>query len=816
MEKSLSSPTKLALTIGALLSQTPFSQPVFADEAKQLEVIEVTATRRAGSIQETPMNIAALDGDVLKQQHIVELTDVARWVPGLTVTEQGARGGSPIIVRGLNTNSSGPSSDGGTVATYLGEIPVPLDLRLHDVDRVEVLIGPQGTLYGAGSLGGAVRYILNKPDMDFASATLSADAFNVKEGGMGSETGVVVNLPLASNFALRANVNYFDNPGFIDYNYLVKEGGVSLPDPNWQDDNDISSNLTQQENANFEQTLTARLALLWQINDAITANLNYVNQTEETGGRSIVHFGALSQSNPLSEIVKPFESAYRYIEPQKRDTDLLSLELEADLGFADLVSATGISNQTVGGQRDQTDLLIRLDFGYEEMPSFSSFTREDAEQDSLVQEVRLVSKGLDEFNWIVGGFYNRVESEGTSKEYTPGFSQFVVDNWGGVQVRPDDLEYISKDHTTTEEKAIFGELGYQVNEQLNLTLGARFYQYSIDTASAVDLPLYYTTFEGAGQDEINLVFEPSQADDSGSLFKLGADYQLNKDVMLYGTISEGFRIGGANGVAACPSDLNPEEKQIVCALADEQTFKPDTTTNYELGVKSTWFKNRLTVNGSVFYVDWQDAQVQGATVNGQQPIITNAASAKSQGVELATRYVLSDNWTTYFTYSYSDAELTSDAPGLFKPVADLDKEQAAYYSGNKGDRLPGSAKQQVSLGVNYNTELAHEWLLNANYGLTAQSDVLTTVGGNNDGESLPGFGLSNAQLSLSKGAYGITVYANNLFDKYAYTSARRTQADMGLGKFDTPNGVELLRNYGHFLIQPRTIGVKFTYQFDAD
>ena len=148
-----------ALSSAFLLPNTAFAQEQEAAKDKSLEVIEVTATRRSGSVQNAPLNITALDADIMKDQNISELADVARWVPGLTITDQGGRSGSPIIVRGLNTNSSGPSSDGGTVATYINEIPVAIDMRLVDVERVEVLIGPQGTLYGAGTLGGAIRWL---------------------------------------------------------------------------------------------------------------------------------------------------------------------------------------------------------------------------------------------------------------------------------------------------------------------------------------------------------------------------------------------------------------------------------------------------------------------------------------------------------------------------------------------------------------------------------------------------------------------------------------------------------------------------------
>ena len=184
-----------------------------AEKAVALETIEVTATRRAGSLQEVPINISAVTNDLMEQQDLEELEDIARWVPGLTVNDQGGRSESPIIVRGLNTNSSGPGSNGGTVATYVGEIPLFMNLRLLDIDRVEVLIGPQGTLYGAGTLGGAIRYIPKKVDLDFVSGSVNGDLYQTNESeSMGGEAGFVFNAPIMEGtLGFRAAFNYSSN-----------------------------------------------------------------------------------------------------------------------------------------------------------------------------------------------------------------------------------------------------------------------------------------------------------------------------------------------------------------------------------------------------------------------------------------------------------------------------------------------------------------------------------------------------------------------------------------------------------------------------
>ena len=780
-----------------------------------IERIEVTGSRRASTVQEAPMNITALDSDVMKDQNITQLSEVARWVPGLTIQDQGGRSSSPIIVRGLNTNSSGPGSDGGTVATYVGEIPLFVDMKIIDVERVEVLIGPQGTLYGAGTLGGAIRYLPNKPMLDEVSGSIYGDVFNISQSDdVGGEAGFVFNTPLIDDtLGFRVAFNYLDEPGYVDYAYTVKEGGVSLPDPDWSDANAVSQNLKRVDDVNSEQTSTAKAMLRWQPNDTFDSTLSYFYQQQKIGGRSIVHGNSLSDANPLSNIMGDYESGYRSVEPQEREDSLISLEVTVDLGFAELTSATGYSKSSLDGQRDQTDLLIRLDFSYEEFPAFSAFTRDIIEDTSITQEIRLVSSNDSALSWIVGGFYNKNESNTNEKEFTPGFGQYAVDNWGAAQTRPDNLEYFSIVDSEVTEMAIFGELSYQATDKLAFTVGTRFYQYDIKSSSGVDLPLLNTLWEGAGPDEINLEFTDLPDDDDGNLLKFNVSYQINEDFLAYATISDGFRIGGANGVGACPDDI---DQQTICALPNERLYVADTSTNYELGMKSSWLANKFHFNAALFLVQWDDAQVAGVTVNGQTSITSNAGTAESSGIEISSRAMLSDSITAYATYAYTKAELTADAPYLFGVFGDKGSDLQNFYDGKDGDRLPGSPEHQASLGLTYTTDIFDDKLLDINYGLTYQSDIYSKLGLRDDGEAIPGYALSNISARISGDEWSITLYADNMFNKYAYTSVRGDKGDIGLAQFPemNTNAAEIQRNYGYYLLTPRRIGLRFDYMFD--
>jgi len=807
-DKTLFKYSTLALCISsALLQSTSVSAQDVQSEEKQLNIITVTAARRPNPVQEAPLNITALDQDIMNDQNIGGLEDVARWVPGLTISEQGGRDGQAIIVRGLNTNSSERSSDAGTVATYLGEIPLNADIRLTDLQRIEVLIGPQGTLYGAGTLGGAIRYVLNEPDLSKTEVKISGDIFTLSESsGNGGEVGFMFNTPLIEDkLAFRTSLNYYDSTGYVDYNYVVKTPGVSLPDP-WLSGEATADHLKAVKDVNDEQISTARLSLRWTPTERFDGTLNYYYQKQENGGNSTVQYNALNSANALAGELGQYDSGYRYEEPNEKIDTLLSLELKFDLGFAELVSATGYSTFERLGQRDQTDLLYDIYDGYADMPGFAAYTRDTSDNNSFVQEIRLVSQGTSALSWIAGIYYSHDKTEVQNLEFTPGLTNFWYDP-SFVNIFP-ELEYIAQSRSNDKESAIFGEAAYQVNDELIITLGARFFKYDLSNKSANYAPFY----QGEIASDAELNFVNTAADDSGSLFKFNSSYQFSQDVMGYFTISEGFRLGGSNGQPLC------DGTQQVCASKDELAYEPDRTTNYELGFKSTWMKNRLYFNAAIFNVDWKDAQVAAITAIGAENITTNAGSANSKGVEISTRALITDDISIYSSYAYAKAELTEEAPFLFGKFNknDLTAPEQAFYDGADGDRLPGAPEQQFSFGLNYETGVFDDKILNINYGFTWQSDVITKVGLKADGETLPGFALSNISAKLTGDAWSATFYINNMFDKYAFTSVRRDKSWAGMARYDNKNAdlPELQRVYGHYITKPLTIGIKYSYDFE--
>jgi iron complex outermembrane receptor protein len=778
-----------ALGAGTMSTQVA-AQQAYTDEGTPLETIIVSATRRDVNVQDVPFNMVALGPQALDDLRISNLAEFTRAVPGLYVPSQGARGSNLLTVRGLNVTSLNDTallgnSAGGTVATYLGDIPLYVDLAMIDVERIEALLGPQGTLYGAGTLAGAIRYLPNRPDPAQMEAEAGGSVYSLGQSdGLGADVWGVVNLPLVQDrVALRIAAGYTDDPGFVDYRYVVREPGVSNPNAPFDGSgDDVAANLRKVEDVDTEETFTGRLGLFWQLTDALAANFTYYYQDQQVGGRTVNHDVALGTGR--------YVSGSRFLEPNDRTNHLFALELAWDLGFAELTSATGSSKYESFGRRDQTDFLMDLDYGYEDFPQFAAYATDDLEEETFNQELRLVSQGTEKWNWIAGAFFNRYQGDSIAAEYTPG-----IPAWYGFPEDFPDLEYRATSDRTFEETALFGELGYEITDRWQVTVGARWFDYDDELSLVTEFPF----FEAVLPDH-------NKTGDDETIFKFNTSFQITPDVMSYLTVSEGYRQGGLNSGPPCQDPI-PDE-QTFCLKPEEVLVTPDTTTNYEIGLRSLWFDGRFLLNAAVYKIDWEDIQVIGTSDVGEVPITVNGGSAETRGLEISTRWRITDALELAASMSFNEAELTSDAPGLVDGADAFD-----------GDRLAGTPEQQGTLLLDYTRPLAIGWDLHANYSLTAVSDVYTKVGLRNNGEVLPGYSLHGAALGLSNGSWTVTLFADNLFDKYAVTSVRRDPTYVRMvERFDPDTGDPIAsipsRTYFHSMLRPRTVGLEFAYRFD--
>ena len=518
-------------------------------------------------------------------------------------------------------------------------------------------------------------------------------------------------------------------------------------------------------------------------------------------------------------------AAHRYPEPNDRRNQLWSLELTWAPRWAELTTAVGYSRYAAQGQRDQTDLLIQA-FGItgllprtfpaldraraldpdvtaldltSQFRSFSAYTREDSREERFNWETRLVSTGDGPWRWVGGVFFNNYDSSGTSFEFAPGLTEFsgITPVLGGSPVS-EPVEYHSLGSQAVEERALFGELSRDLGDRWRVTAGGRWFGYRIETGSLTEFP--YTPL-------YNSPFTDFGSDDRGVLFKASVSYRVDDRTNVYFTRSEGYRIGGGNNFRVCTdeevallTDADPgnDPPQSGCIYEDQALIRPDTTTNYELGVRRSWRDGRFTASGTLFHVDWEDIQVAGLTPFSAQPITLNGGGAVSRGVELAGSAGVTDAFRLRGSWSHTDAKLSQDSPGLLDGGAD------AF----EGDRLSGAPRRQGSLVASYGVLLGAGTGLELLYGYAYVGDVLTRIGLRAGGETLPAYDLHNVSLALSRDDWTLTFYADNLLDEYAVTGVRQTPGLIGR----TEDGFRSRRYFANVLA-PRRAGVRVRYAF---
>ena len=793
--------------LGATILMGVGTTPVFAQDAPAGssagadggDEIVVTATRRAASIQDVPINISAVGQEQLDRQRIDDVRDLADFTPGMTISDTGPGSTGTIVLRGLNASDSdatGNSYD-DALGVYLGEVPLYYDFKLLDIARVETLLGPQGTLYGLGTLAGAIRNIPYRPNTTDVEGEVHGRFYGKNHGSKaGYQMDGVINIPiLRDHVAFRSATGYFYDPGFIDYPLLLQTPGVSLPQPDGPDgisDAGYAANLTKKKDLNFEKTFTTRNQLLVQFSEDLKVNFTYAYQQTKTDGGQYNSNGVFGTGK--------YESAKRYIEPVDRHAHLGSMEINANIAdIADLVATTAYTKVRNQSQTDNTDLLLDLDYGYESFPAFSSWNENDDRRKQFNQEVRFVSRHGGPFSWVLGGFYNQQKLHRDYVEHVPGHPWVEF----GTQPNPDEVEYASFTKSKVTEKAIFGEGTFKVTPTWQVTAGARYFKYTSDITGRAVVPLL-----GDPVSPYDLEPAGGSSKKSGWVWKFNSSYNFTRDIMIYATYSKGYRIGGPNAVAPCILPLDPTV-QNVCALANEQQYGPDTTKNAEIGIRTQLFDRKLTFNFNVFKIKWDGIQVDSATINGIVGITVNGGKAKSEGFETSFQVKPIHGLSIQGTYSYTDAKLTEDVPAIIAvndppgtyPSVPIQLDALA------GDRLPGSAKHSGSLGVTYSLPFKDGSIV-ADWTATYRGSVVTRLGWDRAyGDKLPSYVLHRASLAYETDRYSLGLFANNIFDKYAVSSVANDRSRIGLN-----DGV-VLRYYKRTVINPRTFGIELRFKY---
>ncbi|MCP1469218.1 outer membrane receptor protein involved in Fe transport [Sphingobium sp. OAS761] len=785
--------TLLGATILMGVGTTPaFAQGATQDGGDANEIV-VTGTRREVTIQDVPINITAIGAEQLSRQRIDDVRDLADFTPGMTISDTGPGSTGTIVLRGLNASdgdATGASYD-DALGVYLGEVPLYYDFKLLDIARVETLLGPQGTLYGLGTLAGAIRNIPNRPDLTDISGEVHSRLYAKNHGEKaGFQMDGVINIPIIrDHVAFRSATGYYYDPGFIDSPLLLQEPGVSLPQPSGPGgvtDADYAANLTKRKDVNFEKTFTTRNQLLVQFSPDLSVNFTYAFQRTKTDGGQYNSAGVLGTGK--------YENGARYIEPVNRRAHLGSMEVNANIAdFADLVATTAYTDVRNVRSSDNTDLLLDLDYGYESFPAFSSYNESVNSRKQFNQEVRFVSHHGGPFSWVIGGFYNEQKLQNDYHEILPGHP------WVDLTTNPQEIEYASYTTSKVTEKAVFGEGTFRITPEWQVTAGGRWFQYKSNIKGRAVIPLL-------GDPLSPYDAEPAggSAKKSGTVWKFNTSYNFTDDVMLYATYSKGYRIGGPNSVAPCPPVLNPPPAQNVCALPNELQYGPDTTKNAEIGIRTQLFDRKLTFNFNVFQIKWDGIQVDSATLNGIVGITVNGGKAKSEGFEASFQLHPVPGLSIQGTYSYVNAKLTEDVSKVIavNDPAGIYPSDPIQLDALSGDRLPGSAKNSGSLGATYAYPVRDGSIV-ANWTATYRGNVVTRLGWDRAyGDKLPSYVLHRASLNYETDKYSVGLFANNIFDKYAVASVANDRSRVGLN-----DGV-LLRYYRQTVINPRTFGIE--------
>lgn len=777
-------------SVAALVAiAAPFTLPAGAAE---IEEIVVTATKRGEiAVQELAESVHVLSEDRMEARRQFDFESFAASVPGLQFQDLGP-GDKEFIIRGINGN--GPS----VVGAYFDEYVITANdqqdgggknapIQLVDIARVEVLNGPQGTLYGANSMAGNIRFIPNRPDLDAFAAEAAVDVLSISDGGEGWLANGVLNLPLAQDtFGLRIVGYVEDRDGWIDQPRRESPGGFTL-------DDDINS----------VETVGGRVSLRWVPTEDWTLDVLYLNQTMDVGGSPrftaqgvpawpdqppvIANLPGNPGYAPLSGLpsLTPDEDFVNTdVTRNNRDDDveLIGATLSYDAGFG---TFTGIASQfehEILFNFDSTPILLFF------QAPLIALTVQPQSYETRTLEGRFSSAFDGPFNFVAGAYYQKdrndfevrvITTDGSGNEM-PWDPLNANDAFlfGGTAVfgrfRNDEIE----------QRALFGEATFDFAERWQLLAGLRWFDGEIDSIQATTHGFFAsvgppagtvigTTVNGNG---IGLV---EQNDDTVTP-KISLSYDVDDDVMVYALYSEGFRIGGVNNA------------NQPFATGIPATFDSDELSNYEVGIKSRWLESQLQLNATLFMIDWDNIQVEPRDPAGNIPFTTNGGSAEVNGLEWSLDALLTDSlsWNLTGTWLFSH-ELTEDQPVL--PGA-----SPFVIVGRDGDEIPNTPDVQLFTSLTYDATLWQRpvsFIADVRYRGSANTEFVPSNPFNIELDSytlVDVFANIDVTENLTVG-----VYAKNLFDELAVYD--------GIGTFQDPAAIVAAR--------PRTFGINGRYRF---
>jgi outer membrane receptor protein involved in Fe transport len=736
-----------------------------SDGPVTLEEVVVTATKRAETLQNVPVAVTALTADQIQAQGLTNYADYVNKVPNMYVQDVGP-GQTQIYIRGLVTSGG----SGFPVATYFGEAVTSVvtnnggfaNLRLVDIDRVEVLRGPQGTLFGANSLAGVLRIIPAAPNLGAIQANADIRGWGTAHSGQGSDHAEgVFNIPLITDrLALRLVAyqdyiaGYIDNvvkaAAPLDYSagFGAPAGTLVLP----------GHPAFTRKDINSEKIWGARAALSWKPSDPLSIQLSYAAQ----GARQNSEPGVQPAVGPY-EVERPLDL---YSRGFTTETERIGqLVVTYDWSAATLTSASSYTHVERSADSDFGWLGVNNGLGQQLWPLL-----EYSQADTLTQEVRLQSRGNSPLQWLAGYFYT---------DTLDHFSQNIPD-YSCPTCLPEVLagqnfaiESIgSPVGEKQKQQSVFAQASYDVTRQWTLGAGGRYLRDYVESFSvAADGFLAGGPVSASTAGGHNSIFNPSGY----------VRFKANDAMTYYVQAARGFRSGAANQVLSY--DPNGPCAATAAALGVKPITDPDTLWTYELGLKSVWADNRVSANLALFHQKWEGVQLQPIQPCGFNPLV-NGGDASGNGAELEMSARIGAGWSANLTGAYVYNEFKHVTPNV---------------GISAGQRVPGAPEENASAGLQYSFDLGRQWSGFARGDYVFVGDVHYLFGSGTTAYQYlqGGYGQANLRFGVQRDRLSLELFGRNITDK----RAAETVTDPAQGGYI-------------YLLRPREVGLELRYSFD--
>jgi iron complex outermembrane recepter protein len=764
-----------ALTLGmavhsAQAQTSPPADPKAAAKEGALEEIVVTAEKRESTVQKTPISMTAISEAEMQARGFEDFRSIAQETPGVSMKTSGP-GQTEFEMRGLDaTGGFSP-----TVGFYIDDAPltapaqaaqgkVVVDPDLYDLNRVEVLRGPQGTLYGAGSMGGTIKLVTNAPQLNTVAVSAQTKESGTDGGGFNYGGSAMLNLPITQDVAaIRFVGTYKYTSGWIDRVVLnpfplETNGGATRGDV-------LAAPVqARYSDVNWEELWGGRVSLLLKLGDNLTIQPGIMHQKISTGGPFTID----DPPGNVQAHFQPFDIA----EPLEDNFTLYTLTVKYHFDFADLTSASSKWNRHDEQTQDISETIQSL-LG---LPSFyppngvGGGSQEETDfSNQATEELRLASNGDGAFQWLGGAFYSNFNSNTTS-----------LSDYAGLEPVFGTTDLISVgEPIRIIQRALFGEASYKLTDQLKGTLGLRYYRYS-STEEAINGGIA-SIAGGPGT-----VLEFGHADNKGFNPKVNLSYTPTDELLIYTTAAKGFRPGGPNtpvpltGPAQCLT--GPGNLQSLGLTSAPNQFNPDNVWSYEIGEKARALGNTFQINSAVYYERWTDVQ-QLVDPSCGFSFTANAGSASVYGSEIEIAANLGSAFTvtqnvgyTHATFNDSVRATNTVAGQKLLDVPDVTTNTSLIYS------------TPVSAGLNFTAR--------GTYSYVGPMQDITFVRNN-----LPGYSLVNARAGVTSERFSAYLFCDNLTDKLAILTNNVAQT------VNIPSVNRWATN------QPRTIGIDLQVRY---